>query len=351
MFYKSQYTRRAVLLGTASLFVAVAAGEFQPQSVTAQAAKVTLSGAGATFPAPLYTRWFSEYRKKNPNVTVNYQSLGSGAGVNQFTAGTVDFGASDTGMTDAEVAKVSKGVVLLPVTAGSVVVAFNVPGVKSLKLTRQALAGIFLGSIKTWNDPAIAKANAGAKLPNLPIVVITRSDGSGTTATFTRHLSAISPEWKGGPGQGKSVKWPTGVSGKGNEGVTALIQQTKGGVGYVEYSYAATNKIPMATLQNKAGAYVAPSLSSGTATLADIKLGPNLMGFDGDPTGPKDYPIVTFTWIMAYKNYGNPAKAKAMRDMLNWAVSGGQQFASGLGYIPLPANVVTRVKTAINSIK
>lgn len=349
MFNQPQIKRRALLIGAATMFTTVAVVQILPQPALAQ--NVTLNGAGATFPAPLYTRWFSDYRKVKPSVTVNYQSIGSGAGVNQFVQGTVDFGASDDAMKDSEIAKVSKGVVLLPVTAGSVVLGLNVPGVKSLKLTRQALAGIFLGTIKNWNDPAIAKANSGLKLPNLAITPITRSDGSGTTATFTRHLSAISPQWKAGPGQGKSVKWPAGVSGKGNEGVTALVQQTKGGIGYMEYSYALTNKIPMATLQNKAGAFIPPSIASGTATLADINLGPNLVGFDGDPTGPKDYPITTFTWIMAYQNYGNPAKAKAMRDMLTWAITSGQKIAPSLGYIPLPANVVAKVKTAITKIK
>jgi phosphate transport system substrate-binding protein len=356
MFDRSLFNRRTLLLGMASLFTVVSVGQLQtvaaprPSELVAQG-KVTLSGAGASFPAPLYTKWFSQYAKANPNVQVSYQSVGSGAGVNQFIAGTVDFGASDTAMTDAEMAKVSKGVLLLPVTAGSVAVAFNVPGVTKLNLSRPALVGIFQGKIKSWNDPAIAKNNPGVKLPNLPITVVRRSDGSGTTAVFTGHLSAISPEWKAKPGAGKSIEWPVGVGGKGNEGVAALVQQTKGSVGYMESFFATSNKIPIAALQNKAGKFVSPNLKTGAAALAEVNLGANLRGFDFDPQGASAYPIVSFTWIMAYKKYGNPADAKAMRDVLNWAVTTGQTMADDLGYIPLPGPVVNRVKSAIQAIK
>lgn len=218
--------------------------------------KVSLSGAGASFPAPLYQRWFSEYNKQNPNTQVSYQSVGSGAGVEQFTQGTVDFGASDVAMKDEEIAKVKKGVVLLPMTAGSIVLGYNLPNVKGLKLPRQVYTDIFLGKIKKWNDPKIAQANPGVQLPDKDITVVHRSDGSGTTAVFTKHLSTISPEWKSGPGDGKTVKWPVGLGAKGNEGITAQLLQSEGSIGYVEYGYAKQQNIATATLENKAGKYV-----------------------------------------------------------------------------------------------
>uniref|UniRef100_B8HV05 Phosphate-binding protein n=1 Tax=Cyanothece sp. (strain PCC 7425 / ATCC 29141) TaxID=395961 RepID=B8HV05_CYAP4 len=358
MLGKSHFNRRALLLGLSGVFAAFAVAPIRLQSATADQSspqlaqsRVTLTGAGASFPAPLYQRWFSEYSKLNPNVQVSYQSVGSGAGVNQFTAGTVDFGASDVAMTDAEIAKVSKGVVLLPMTAGSVVVVFNVPGVTSLRLSRTALAGIFLGQIKTWNNPAIAATNKGAKLPNLPIRIVHRSDGSGTTALFTRYLSAISPQWKNGPGEGRSVQWPTGTGAKGNEGVSALLEQTKGGIAYVEYFYAKSNKIPAAALQNRSGNFIQANAQTSSATLAGIKLPENLRGFDADPTGPNEYPIVSFTWIMAYRNMGNPTKARALRQVLTWSAREGQAFADDLGYIPLPPSVQQRVIKAINLIQ
>jgi phosphate transport system substrate-binding protein len=312
---------------------------------------VSLTGAGATFPAPLYQRWFSDYNKTNPNIQVTYQSVGSGAGVEQFTQGTVDFGASDVAMKDDEIAKVSKGVVLLPMTAGSIVLGFNLPGVTELKLPRQVYVDILMGKISKWNDPAIAKTNPDAKLPDKDITVIYRSDGSGTTGVFTKHLSAISPEWKSKIGDGKSVQWPTGIGAKGNEGVTAQILQTEGAIGYIEYGYAKQQNITAATLENKSGKFIFPSGESAAKTLEAVTLPENLRAFISDPEGPDSYPIVSYTWIMAYKKYDDPNKVKAFKEVIAWALKDGQKVSEELGYVPLPANVVTKVETALNGIE
>jgi phosphate transport system substrate-binding protein len=314
---------------------------------------VSLTGAGASFPAPLYLSWFTEGLKaKYPGLQVNYQSVGSGAGVEQFTQGTIDFGASDVAMTDEEIKKVSadKGVLLLPMTAGSIVMAYNVPGVDNLQLPRAVYTDILLGKIKSWNDPAIAKANAGAKLPNQPITVIYRSDGSGTTGVFTKHLSAISPEWKSKVGEGKSVKWPVGVGAKGNEGVTAQITQTQGSVGYVEYGYAKQNGLKFASLENKAGKFVLPDENSAGKTLEAVTLPDNLRAFIADPDGGDSYPIVTYSWILAYQKYPDAAKAKAMEALIEYGLTEGQKQSVELGYVPLPANVVSKVAAAADQI-
>ncbi|MEO6860563.1 MAG: phosphate ABC transporter substrate-binding protein PstS, partial [Microcoleus sp.] len=238
---------------------------------------VAITAAGASFPAPLYQRWFQDFNKINPKVQINYQSVGSGAGVEQFTKGTVDFGASDTAMKDDEIAKVpaDKGVLLLPMTAGSIVIGYNLPDVPELKLPRDVYPEIFQGKITKWNDPKIAAANPGAKLPDQAITIVHRSDGSGTTAVFTKHLSAISPDWKTAVGDGKTVQWPVGVGAKGNEGVTAQILQTAGSIGYIEYGYAKNNNVKFASLQNKAGSFVAPTDESASKALATVPLPEN----------------------------------------------------------------------------
>jgi phosphate transport system substrate-binding protein len=363
MFSRFDSNRKAFLISLAALSLGIAS--CQPQTSNApsantnasaspatdtSAAGATLNGAGASFPAPLYQRWFSEYNKTNPNTKISYQSVGSGAGVKQFTAGTIDFGASDTGMTQEEIAKVSRGVLLVPATAGSVVLAYNLPEVKGLKLSREVYPDILLGKITNWNDPRIAKINSELKLPDQPITVIYRSDGSGTTAVLTKHLSAISPAWKSGPGQGKSVSWPVGTGAKGNEGVTAQIQQTQGAIGYTEYGYATQNKIPFATLQNKAGKYVESSPESASAALASVTLPADFLAFAPDPPSEDAYPIVSYTWIMAYKKYDDPAKAQAVKNMLKWSLTEGQKFSSELGYVPLPASVVSKVEPAVDAI-
>jgi len=310
-----------------------------------------LSGAGATFPAPLYQRWAVEYNKINSAVQVNYQSVGSGAGVKQFTQGTVDFGASDSAMSDEEIAKVKNGVVMIPATAGSIVVAYNLPGVPELKLSREAYAGIFLGKITTWNDPLIAKDNSGVKLPDMPINVAYRADGSGTTYVFTQHLTAISKAFADEVGTDKSVTWPVGVGGKGNEGVTALIKQAPGTIGYVEYGYAIHNGLSAASLQNKSGNFVKPTDESGAATLASVTFPENLRVWPVDPEGAQDYPIATFTWLLLYKTYGDAAKFKALKEFINYSLTDGQKFAPELGYIALPPAVVAKSKAALETIK
>jgi phosphate transport system substrate-binding protein len=313
-------------------------------------ADMTLQGTGATFPAPLYQRWFNEYNKMHPDVEINYQALGSGAGIKQFQQGLVDFGASDAAMTDAEMAAVKNGVVLLPMTAGSIVLTYNIPGVTELKLSRAAYAGIFLGKITQWNDPAIAKSNPGVTLPDTKITVVSRSDGSGTTFVFTSHLSAISPDWQKGPGAGKAISFPVGVAGKGNPGVTALIKQTPGAVGYVEYGYAKQTGMPMATLENKSGAFIKPDLSSGQKALAGVQLPANLRAWITDPAQADAYPIVTYTWLLCYKKYPDPKTAETLKSVILYGLSQGQTFSAELGYIPLPADTVNQVTKALAQI-
>ncbi len=315
---------------------------------------VSLTGAGATFPAPLYLNWFVTLAQEVPQVQVNYQSVGSGAGVEQFTAGTVDFGASDVAMKDEEIAKVSRGVLLLPMTAGSIVVAYNLPGVEGLKLSRDAYVSIFSGEISKWNDPKIAATNPDLKLPDKPITVVHRSDGSGTTGVFTQHLSAISKAWEDSIGAGKSVEWPTKkgkfIGGKGNEGVTAAIQQNEGAVGYVEYGYAKNNAITMASLENKAGKFIFPDEKTAADALASVEFPANLRSFITDPEGDNSYPIVTYTWILAYQKYDDPNKAIAMEVMIEYGLTTGQQQSSALGYIPMPASVVEKVAAVADQI-
>ena len=310
-----------------------------------------LSGAGATFPAPLYQRWGAEYSKLQPAVQVNYQTVGSGAGVKNFTQGVVDFGASDAAMSDAEIAKVAKGVVLLPATAGEIVFAYNLPGVSKLNLSREVMAGIYLGTVTKWNDALIAKDNPGVNLPNLPIQVAYRSDGSGTTYVFTQHLSAISRDFADKVGTDKSVTFPAGVGGKGNEGVTALVKQSPGAVGYVEYGYAKNNGLSMASLQNKSGKFVYPDLTSGAATLANVKLPENLRIWPVDPEGATDYPIASFTWLLLYKKYDDAAKLKALKDFVEGGLTDGQKVSEELGYIPLPAPVVEKARAALSTVQ
>jgi phosphate transport system substrate-binding protein len=316
-----------------------------------QSSAQQLSGAGASFPAPLYQRWGVEFNKLQPAVQVNYQSVGSGAGVKNFTAGVVDFGASDAAMSDAEIAKVAKGVVLIPATAGEIVYTYNLPGVTGLNLTREVMAGIYLGTVTKWNDPAIVKANPGAKLPDLPIQVAYRSDGSGTTYVFTQHLSAISKDFNDKIGTDKSVTFPVGVGGKGNEGVTALVKQSPGTIGYVEYGYAKGNNLAMANLENKSGKFVTPGTENGAATLANVKLPENLRIWPVDPEGSSDYPIVSFTWLLLYKKYDDAAKLKALKDFVAYGLTTGQGFSEELGYIPLPAPVVEKAQAALATVQ
>jgi len=313
---------------------------------------VALTGAGASFPATIYQRWFQDLTQKVPQLQVNYQSVGSGAGVEQYTKGTVDFGASDTAMKDDEIAKVpaDRGVMLLPMTAGSIVFAYNLEGVDKLQLPRDVYVGILLGEITKWNDPKIAAANKGAKLPDQAINVIYRSDGSGTTGVLTKHLAAISPDWKTKVGEGRSVQWVAGVGAKGNEGVTAQIQQTPGSIGYVEYGYAKSNNLKFAALENKAKEFIVPDDASASKTLAAVKLPENLRAFIEDPEGPGVYPIVTYTWMIVPKKVADPEKAKAMEVMIEYGLNEGQSIAGSLGFLPLPQNVRETVAKAADTL-
>ena len=312
---------------------------------------VKLQGAGASFPAPIYSKWFKNYSAAHPAVQIDYQSVGSGSGVKSFIDKTVDFGASDAAMTPEEIGRVDPalGVQLLPMTAGSIVITYNVPGVKDLKLSRKAYSGIFLGTIKKWNDPIIAKDNPGVNLPDAPINVVVRADSSGTTFVFSQHLSAISPDFAKSPGTSKMPNWPVGTRSKGNEGVTASVKTTPNSIGYIEYGYAKSQDMPMAILENKSGVFVPASTASGQAALASVQVPENLIVWVPDPE-PKDaYPIVTYTWLLVNKKY-DKSKAGVLRDLLKYGLSDGQKDAEPLGYIPMPAPVVQKVGAAIDTI-
>lgn len=314
---------------------------------------VTLNGTGASFPLFIYERIFGEYRQTvDPNLQINYQPTGSAAGIQQLINNTVDFAASDIAMTEAEMAEVNAGVVLIPMTAGTVAIAYNLPEIESgLKLSRTTLVDIFLGRLTQWNDPAIAATNPDVVLPDLPITLVHRSDGSGTTATLTAHLSAISPDWDTQVGTGLNVDWPAGVGIKSNAGVSAQIQQAEGAIGYVEYSYAKKLGFPTVALENQAGQFVEPSPVTGGNGLKEVEMPANLKAFVTDPTGADAYPIVTYSWILAYENYQDTTKGEAVKAVLQWGLSEGQSFSEELGYIPLPADVVEQAIAAVERIQ
>ena len=321
----------------------------------ASAEEIKLTGSGASFPFPIYGAWFKDFSKQTKGVTVDYQAKGSGAGIQDFTNNTVDFAASDAAMDDEEIAKIKQGVVLLPMTAGEIVLSYNLPGVKALQLPRDVYVDIFMGKITKWNDPKIVAANPGVKLPAENITVVARSDSSGTTYVFTGHLSAVSEEFKSTVGHGKTAQWPKSfVKAPKNDGVTATIKQTPGAIGYIEYGYAIATKQPMAILQNKAGKFVAPGDESGKAALASAEFPtdmlpgsdtPDLRVWVSDPAGEQAYPIATFTWMLFYKDQDD-GKAKALRDLVEYGLTKGQAMAPKMGYIPLPENVVERVRKA-----
>ena len=283
-------------------------------------------------------------------MEVDYQSIGSGGGKKSVIDKTVDFGASDAAMSDEEMARVAGGVQLLPMTAGAIVIAYNVDGVTNLNLSRKAYSGIFLGTIKKWNDPAIAAANPGVKLPDLPINVVVRADGSGTSYVFSKHLSTISPEFDKAVGTNTMPNWPVGTKSKGNEGVTASLKSTPGAIGYVEYGYAKSQNLTFANLENKSGKFVAASTASGQAALASVSLPDNLIAWASDPTDPQAYPIVTYTWMIFYRKYPDAKKLAAMQDLLKYCLNDGQKDAEALGYIPLPANVSSKDLAAVQTI-
>ncbi len=314
--------------------------------------QTTLNGAGATFPYPMYSKWFNEYHNLHPDIEINYQSIGSGGGIRQVLAGTVDFGASDGPMTDEQLAQAKIKILHIPTVLGADVPAYNVPGISGeLKFPPEALANIFLGKITSWNDAAIAGANPGVKLPDLPIVVVHRSDGSGTTYIFTDFLSKVSSDWKGGPGKGTSVKWPVGLGGKGNEGVAGMIRQMPGSIGYIELIYAVQNKIPYGTVKNTSGNFVKASLDSVTAAAASMKSMPaDFRVSITNPPGKDSYPIASFTWLLIPVQSKDAAKGKIISDFLNWMLDEGQKMTADLTYAPLPQNVAEKVKVAIKQI-
>jgi phosphate transport system substrate-binding protein len=315
--------------------------------------QTTVNGAGATFPNPMYQKWFSEYHKAHPDIQFNYQSIGSGGGIRQVLAQTVDFGASDGPMTDEQLSQAKTKILHIPTVLGAVVPAYNVPGVSGeLKFTSEALAGIFLGKITTWNDPAIAKANPGVNLPNQSIIVVHRSDGSGTTYIFTDYLSKVSSEWQNGPGKGTSVKWPVGLGGKGNEGVAGMIRQMQGGIGYIELIYAVQNKIDYGSVKNASGAFVKASLDSVTSAAASAKSMPADFRVSITNAPGKDaYPISSFTWLLIPEKSKEAAKGKILADFLTWMVDDGQKMTADLTYAPLPGNVAEKVKGAIKLVQ
>jgi phosphate transport system substrate-binding protein len=321
---------------------------------TACAGGQDLNGAGATFPYPIYSKWFSDYARET-GVRINYQSIGSGGGIRQLTEGTVDFGASDAPMTDAELAKVKTPVLHFPTVLGAVVVTYNVPGVSgALELSGPVLADIFLGKITKWSDSRIAALNQGVKLPSSDILVVHRSDGSGTTYIFSDYLSAVSPAWKSGPGKGKELAWPTGLGAKGNEGVAGQVKQMPGAIGYVELAYAKQNGLAFASIQNASGRFVAPTIESVTAAAAGAA---SSLPADTDyrisivnAPGEDAYPISSFTYLLVYANQRDAKKGKALVDFLKWYLVKGEPSAASLDYAPLPPSIVSQLQKRIGTI-
>ena len=314
--------------------------------------QTTLNGAGATFPYPMYSKWFSEYNKLHPDVQINYQSIGSGGGIRQVLNGTVDFGASDGPMSDEQLGQSKTKILHIPTVMGAVVPAYNVPGVSGeVKFTPEALAGIFLGKITNWNDPALAKVNPGVNFPNTPIIVIYRSDGSGTTFIFTDYLSKVSKDWANTVGKGTSVKWPGGMGGKGNEGVAGQVRQLSGSIGYVELIYAVQNKITYGSVRNASGNFVAASLDGVTEAAATAKTMPaDFRVSITNAPGKTAYPISSFTWLLIPTPAKDPKKGKIIADFLDWMVTDGQKMTNQLSYAPLPESVVEKVKAAIKQV-
>ena len=316
---------------------------------------VDLTGAGATFPYPLYSKWFADYATKT-GVKINYQSIGSGGGIRQLSEGTVDFGASDSPMSDEDIAKAKGPVMHFPTVLGAVAVTYNMPELSApLRFSGVVLGDVFRGKITKWNDPKIAALNPGVTLPSSDILVVHRSDGSGTTFVFTDYLTAASPSWASGPGRGKEIAWPVGLGGKGNEGVSGQIKQTPGAIGYVELAYAKQNKLPSAAIQNASGNFIVPSPEGMTAAAAGVA--EKLTGNTDyrlsivNAAGANAYPISSFTWILVYSQQADSVKGRKLRDFLRWALTEGESQAAALDYAPLPASMATRLTARLDSIK
>lgn len=337
---------KAVLLAGLSLIVALIV------LTAATCSPAPLTGAGATFPYPLYSKWFDEYTKIEPALRINYQSIGSGAGIRQIIKRTVDFGASDVPMSDEQLTATWGNILHIPTALGGVVVVYNLPGIgEGLKLTPGVLAGIFLGDIARWNDGQITALNRELILPDRDIVVVHRSDGSGTTSIFTDYLSAVSPAWKSKVGKGTAVNWPAGIGQKGNEGVTGQVEQLTGSIGYVELAYAVQNRLPYAYLQNQAGNFIKPALPGLTAAAATAAIPEDLRVSIVNAPGAEAYPIAAYTYILVYQEQSDPVKGAALARFLWWAIHQGQSYASSLLYAPLPSEVVTSVELKISSLQ
>ncbi len=351
----------ALWLLALTLLLAVPAACSPPGGSTQQAAApadaTVLRGAGATFPHILYKQWFSTYQHDHPGTHVTYEAVGSGEGIRRFIGRNtkeeerVDFGASDAAMSDADMTLVDRGALLLPVTAGGVVLAYNLPGLQGdLKLSRAACAGIFLGEVKNWNDPAIAKTNPGVKLPRLTIATVVRQDRSGTTFAFTNHLSAVSEKWRARFGAATYVNWPgNAMRATGNEGVAGRIRQSVGSIGYVGYEFARRLGLNPAVIENREGRFVKPTIESCTTALAGLPMPENLRVFVPDPAGEGSYPLVTFTWILLYKKY-DAAKGAAIRDLFRWCLREGQGYAPQMGYVPLPEGVAAQAAASLDRL-
>ncbi len=323
----------------------------QPGRTDEGAAPVQINGAGATFPNPIYSKWFAEYHHLHPNVQINYQSVGSGAGIRQLTSRTVFFGASDSPMTDEQIAAAPGPVLHVPTVLGAVVPVYNLAGVGELQFTGQVLADIYLGKIKKWNDPALVKVNPSAALPNQDIAVVHRSDGSGTTFIWTDYLAKVSPEFKKTVGASTSVKWPAGIGGKGNEGIAGLVSQTPGAIGYVELVYALQSRLAFGSVQNAEGEFVKASPDSVSKAAATVQIPADFRVSLTNPPGAGAYPVSSFTWLLLYETAEDLARARAMADFVRWALQDGQRFAAELGYAPLPASVAAQAVSALQRIK
>lgn len=314
------------------------------------AAQLTINGAGATFPYPIYSKWFDAYTKVDPSVRFNYQSIGSGGGQKQISDQTVDFGASDGPMSDENLSKAPGKIVHIPTVAGAVAVTYNLPGAPNLKLDGPTIAAIFMGKIVKWSDPTIATLNAGVKLPKSDIVVVHRSDGSGTSYIWTDYLASVSPEWQQRVGRGTSVKWPTGLGAKGNEGVAGQVKQLPGAIGYTELIYALQNKIRMAQVKNKAGTFISPSPEAVTEALNAATVPDDFRFSIVNAEGPNAYPIAGVTWLLVYEKQKDPVKGKKLVEFLKWMVKDGEKMASDLKYAPLPEPLQKRVLERIEGI-
>lgn len=351
---------RQVVLGVGVIATVIACsgeskGKAGGTSAVQTSSGVDLNGAGATFPYPIYSKWFGDYASRT-GVKINYQSIGSGGGIRQLSDQTVDFGASDSPMTDAEMAKAKGGPIMhFPTVLGAVVITYNVPGLmQPLKLTGPVIADIFLGKITKWNDTRIGTLNPGVSLPGYDILVVHRSDGSGTTFIFSDYLATVSSQWAKAPGRGKELQWPVGIGAKGNEGVAGQVKQTPGAIGYVELAYAKQNQLPYALLRNASGSWVEPTVESVTeaaaGAVAKLPANTDYRVSIVNAAGPKSYPISSFTWLLVYKNQRDATKAQKLKDFMKWAFTEGEKSAASLDYAPLPASLTERLVARIDSI-